>query len=332
MAPIRLATPGLAPPFIQSPVPGLDSRDYMMALAWIPALGWMIPFDISPSGGSAHEGHGGQGAPLALKATVGQTSFFPPAPFSGVPLFRPAPGLRDGIPISWSLGGALPDHGALDPATSPIATDFTGSSSVSYVPKKEAARDQSGPVKADAGVVLATVPIFDLVTRSYDLTFFPVSPLMGDRSMPAPVAVEWHEEPGWSYHQQGGGSKVDGEKCDGLGGTWVLDGTYEVVAGPSRQEGVQQWLVSIDERTLRGTFTLVDTATQDTGTGVIVYVTHRASGDASLQELDGQIHMTLDDRKHTSSATTTKGGQGNERNVPLQRNIFVWEPGAQCGP
>jgi hypothetical protein len=137
---------------------------------------------------------------------------------------------------------------------------------------------------------------------------------------------------GWSYHQQGGGSKVDGEKCDGLGGTWVLDGTYEVVAGPSRQEGVQQWLVSIDETTLRGTFTLVDTATQDTGTGVIVYVTHRASGDASLQELDGQIHMTLDDRKHTSSATTTKGGQGNERNVPLQRNIFVWEPGAQCGP
>jgi hypothetical protein len=133
---------------------------------------------------------------------------------------------------------------------------------------------------------------------------------------------------GWSHHSSGGGATVDGEKCGGLGGQWVLEGTYRRSAAGGVQDGKERWVVTIDEDTLRGTYTYVDDAVLQTV--VTVYVTGRASGDASLALIDDTVHMTLQDRAHTFSSTTNKGGRGNDAPVALQKQIIVWEPGAQC--
>jgi hypothetical protein len=264
-----------------------------------------------------------------LTAKVDLYTSIPLAPHSGVPLFNVGNGLLDGVPVSWSMAGALQDHGSLDPATTPTPTDHGGTSRVEYVPRQEDG-DQSGPIEADAGVVKATVPLYELVTRMFDLTLFPISPLMGERTTQAPLAVEWHAPPGWSHHSAGGGATVDGTKCGGLGGEWILDGTYTRDAGLGVQRGIERWVVTIDEATLRGTYTYTDDATMETA--VTVYVTGKAEGDAWLELIDDQVHMSLQDTKHTFTSTTDKGGSGHDTPVALQKNIVIWEPGARCGP
>ncbi|HXG26810.1 MAG TPA: hypothetical protein VNL94_08175 [Candidatus Binatia bacterium] len=132
---------------------------------------------------------------------------------------------------------------------------------------------------------------------------------------------------GWFIDGANFGGRLKGLKCGDPPGDWVIDGTYKVGAFA----GEQRWTITIgaDERT--GTFGY---NTTQTGTiqGVTIYVVGLAFGEATLDidPVTGQAHMELEEKTHTYSATTSKGGSGRDQDADLVRYAFDWEVGGDC--
>ena len=117
-----------------------------------------------------------------------------------------------------------------------------------------------------------------------------------------------------------------GKKCGGVGGEWIVDGTYTI----GTQKGIQRWVITIDPQTLRGTFTYSDKAKRSTPLGT-VEATGTARGTAALIEEDGGgVQFQLVETFHSVRAKL-RGGTGKDQNAPLQVSTMDhWEPGADC--
>ncbi len=106
--------------------------------------------------------------------------------------------------------------------------------------------------------------------------------------------VKFTVRSGWIIGRES--SPVFGKKCDGLGGKWVIN---QKSTGVGDASGV--WVVTIDEKTLRGTYT-VDLFATSGDSSVRQQVT---GGTASLiVEADGSVTMTLTGGQVVITVTT----------------------------
>jgi hypothetical protein len=330
--PLTLATPGLALPQPQTSPPGYDPRDLPYLAAHLTAIAHLIPFEVRPPSAGPHEGHGGPGPTVELKVWHFPVPITVVSPWSGQVLITPVNGSPAGLPVTWSSPSraVLDKHGTLPPTFGlPIASGPQSSLvDVAYQVRAEPG-DQSGPTTTAPAIVFASADLRQLVTHYLHVDPMGLMLLAGERRSQAMLTIEWHVSD-WSHHSAGGGAKVDGEKCGGLGGQWILDGTYTQAPTGAVQNGTTRWTVTIDATTRRGTYTYTDTATMQTGVDT-VHLDGKASGDAEVEILDGQAHMTLTDRTHSFQAWTDRGGKGNDTPAPLRREIIIWEPGGtQC--
>ena len=326
-------TPLAGVPFIPSPEPGVDARDYALLLAHVQLAAWLIPFEPSTHAASVHEGHGGPGTPLTL--TAFHTPWFqsPVGAFSFRPLLLPSnTGRLDGVPVTWSSSdvGVLNAHGSLSgPLDVPIPTDFSGKASLTYTPRKESAATQSGPVESDTAQLTASVPVRDLFMSHFQLPVGAYGLLTGERQVPVVLAIEWHEEPGWKVDGASGGGRVTGQHCGDVAGDWVVDGTYDVMG----MRGRQQWVITIDPGGNVGTYTYQQTSRGNPGGApVTVTVEGKAAGSVTLaiDATTGVAHMHLTEQVHTYNAKAPPRGWGKAQPRPLEQSDLDWEPDPTC--
>jgi hypothetical protein len=300
-------------------------------LAHLALVGYLIPFDAEPVSGQVHEGHGGPGAPASFRARHLPWYASPVGMLTGQPLLLPAPFRLDGLPVSWQspTESVLNEHGSLSTALDvPVATDVSGTAQITYTPRKEPA-DGVGSLQSDAAVLIATVPVRDLVTRHFQVPPTALGMLVGNRiATPASLIIEWHEA-AWFVDQASGGGQVSGQKCGDPEGEWVVVGTYDL----GGMVGSQLWVFTIgpDEKT--GTFTYEQVAQGGPfGSPVTIFTEGKAGGDVTLTlNPDGYAHMHLIERTHTfTSWTADKRGKGTSKDVPVQESDLYWEPGGRC--
>jgi hypothetical protein len=133
---------------------------------------------------------------------------------------------------------------------------------------------------------------------------------------------------GTRSNNQGATGTVHGEKCDGIDGEWILDGTY--TAG-GFYNGTQQWVITVDEQTMTGTFTYTDLQV-----GMVPGVPRtegQAAGTVTVSEdEEGDVHMHLVETSHSFRTETTApaGGWGRDQNAPLEEYDYVWEQDDAC--
>ena len=124
------------------------------------------------------------------------------------------------------------------------------------------------------------------------------------------------------------GGRITGQRCDPLGGQWVAQGTYSY--GPA--DGQQEWIMTMNEATLKGDFIYTDHQVADFGPATTT-TDGIAVGRVTLRIDDELVaHFHLVEQKHTYSATTDKGGTGHDRNAPLTSIDLVWKPIGKCSP
>jgi hypothetical protein len=127
------------------------------------------------------------------------------------------------------------------------------------------------------------------------------------------------------------GGTITGRKCDAPGGTWIANGTYDVLAS----KGHQTWTIKLDATSatgaMTGTFTYTDDQVSTPGGGVTVYTKGKASGVVELT-IDDQLkaHMNLRETEHSYTATTSKGGKGKAVGAPLASSELTWDPIGLC--
>ena len=125
------------------------------------------------------------------------------------------------------------------------------------------------------------------------------------------------------------GGRITGQKCDPLGGQWVAQGTYSYAGAIGQQE----WIMTMNEVTLRGNFVYSDYQEAEFAVGVKVYTDGAAAGQVTLtidDELKARFHLV--EQVHTYTSTTSKGGKGQDQNAPLASIDLVWEPIGKCPP
>jgi hypothetical protein len=319
--------PGL--PFIPSADPRLDIREYPLMLAHLAVVGWLIPFDAAPGAAQVHEGHGGPGTPVSFRARHQPWYGSPIGFLTGQPLLLPALPLLDGLPVTWqsSNEAVLTAHGSLSVMLGvPTFTDFAGSVSLEYTPRREPG-DQSGPIEAAAAILTASVSVRDLVTRHFQVPPSALGMLFGTRVMPMALAIEWHAS-GWFVDEASGGGRIRGQKCGDPPGDWVVTGTYD----KGGMRGTQRWVFTIGPNGKTGTFTYhQDAKGRPGGSPVTIYTKGDAGGDVTLSfPDDGSAHMHLVEKTHTVTARTDVGGTGASQNVPVQESNLDWRPGGTC--
>jgi hypothetical protein len=125
------------------------------------------------------------------------------------------------------------------------------------------------------------------------------------------------------------GGRITGKKCDPLGGFWRPHGTYSV----GRADGTQDWAISIDETTKRGTYSYTDNQIADFVPGIVVITEGKAFGDASIT-IDDElwVHMHLVEQWHTYRSSANGGPWGHDQNAPTISLDFVWEAIGKCPP
>jgi hypothetical protein len=118
---------------------------------------------------------------------------------------------------------------------------------------------------------------------------------------------------GWIYKDATSLGTIEGKQCEGPGGDWTIQGEQTVASGPFSVTTTKLWNVTIDEKTLKGTYTYE--ALESGGPTT----THSNSHGAAFVVLsdDGSAQMTLLDAKISATTqlgairtTTTLGTQG----------------------
>ena len=63
-----------------------------------------------------------------------------------------------------------------------------------------------------------------------------------------------------------------------------------------------------------------------------IYLVGSSKGTVTLtlDPIDGDAHMVLQETKHTFVATTQYGGQGSNTDTELFRYTFDWDVGGDC--
>ena len=331
--PSALPTPGMQVTFIPSPSPGVDMRDFATLLAQLPGLAYAIPFDVATTASAVHEGHGGQGPSLEIKAR--HLPFYAPlpAPFSYIPSLLPSGRNPSGLPITFEASPAdvLSKHGTLNGTLSaPTSTDATGTARLGYQVKKEAA-DGQGEQDTDVATITARVRLADLLDWHYILPPGAVGVVSGERVDVTTLQIDWHKLGQWLIDEPSGGGRITGLKCDGPGGDWKVDGTYKMPVGGVTANGTQKWVITIDKTTLKGPYRYHDDQVMKVG-GVTVTTTADILGNAtvSLDQTTGKATINLRETVHVITSKTSAGGTGSERNAPLQSSSMTWETTDAC--
>jgi len=124
--------------------------------------------------------------------------------------------------------------------------------------------------------------------------------------------------PGWILQRLGG--VIAGKKCDGPGGAWV-----EEMEVPSLGM-TQRWVMTIDEATLTGTYTMDAVQKLKGGTGIW----HGTGTVTLVLGPDGTAEFRLSGGTTTITVKTT-GGSGTQRTPGPEGQHSVWVPaGAAC--
>lgn len=211
-----------------------------MVVAHLYLIGHTIPFAIRPVAPQVHEGHGGEGPPIALQAVQAVGNWSPlVSPMTGQPLVLPRPGTLDGLTVTWDGIGALEAHGTVDlPPTRMLETDAAGAATMTFTPRREPA-DGRGEETTEVVSLRATVDVRELVLQHYDIPVETFGLLTGTRTVTGPVVVSWHD---------------DGLKLD-------LTNEYQgvqIILGSGFAEGTGKdeahgFLARLDDGTYRGT-------------------------------------------------------------------------------
>jgi hypothetical protein len=131
----------------------------------------------------------------------------------------------------------------------------------------------------------------------------------------------------YKIDQQSMGGHITGKKCDPLGGFWRSHGTYQV----GTADGTQDWAVSINADTMRGTFDYTDHQVAQFAVGITVTTDGTAFGDATLS-IDDELnaHMHLKEQWHTYVATVFGQQRGHDQNAAPTSADFTWEAIGKC--
>ena len=123
------------------------------------------------------------------------------------------------------------------------------------------------------------------------------------------------------------GGRITGQKCDPLGGQWVAQGTYTIMGA----NGQQEWIMTMNEATLKGDFIYTDHQVASFAAGVKTYTDGTAVGRVTLTIDDKLVaHFHLVEQKHTYTSTTNRGGTGHDQKAPLTSIDLVWQPIGKC--
>jgi hypothetical protein len=227
-----------------------------MVLSHIYLIGYTIPFEIRPLAPQVHEGHGGQGPPLDLKAVYAYGNLTALAsPMTGLPLILPRPTTLDGLTVTWGFSGvsALQKHGTVDvPPTLMDETDMFGAATMTFMPRREVA-DGRGEETMEVVSLEASVTIQELVLQIYDIPVEMFGMITGTRSVSGPVIVAWHT----------GGLKVDIEN-EYRDLQIVVGNGFAKGSGTDEASG---FLALLDDGTYRG---LLDASVSGSFTGAAV--------------------------------------------------------------
>lgn len=217
-----------------------QASELAMVLAHLQLLGHTIPFEIRPLPVLAHEGHGGEGSPIAIRAVQAFGSWSPfVSPMTGQPLVMPRPTLLDGLTVTWDGVGALERHGTVDlPPTRMIETDAAGAATMTFTPRREPA-DGRGEETTETVSLRATVDVRELVLQHYDIPIEAFGLVTGTRTVTGPVIVTWHDD----------GLQIDLVN-DYTGVQIVLGSGFALGSGTDEAHG---FLARLDDGTYRGT-------------------------------------------------------------------------------
>lgn len=124
---------------------------------------------------------------------------------------------------------------------------------------------------------------------------------------------------GWTFNGDTPFGMVRGLKCDGLGGDWTVQGDETI----GISENTTLWNVTIDEKTLAGTYRLE--RIQDTSaTGVTSVSVANQTGNARVVvQGDGSVLMTLDKAQLTLTTTNPFGTKTIK--LPGEGRTLLWE-------
>ena len=112
---------------------------------------------------------------------------------------------------------------------------------------------------------------------------------------------------GWFVDFAGDGTTIKGQHCGSDGGDWVVRGTYSRPIQGITFNGKQRWVFTIDEITLKGTYTYTDNQVTVVPNAV-VKVTGRAAGRVTLTiDDEGLAHMALKETSHSYDAVVPRG-------------------------
>jgi hypothetical protein len=174
-------------------LPGLPLSADPLVIAHLMTVVAQTSVSVSASPGTVHEGHGGNGSPADVTATVRAAASVFVSPFSGQALIPINAGSASGIPVTWTTDAVANRHGSVDiNQTAGATTDALGQAKLTYTPKKEDA-DGFGIEVTDVSLVQAVVSGQDLITRLYgrpDLGALVPGQVIGVGLL----TIEWHDE------------------------------------------------------------------------------------------------------------------------------------------
>lgn len=153
---------------------------------------------ITMTSAQAHEGHGGPGAPVTLKAQLTGTPRPVVSSVTGRVLLVPRPGRLAGVQSYWDYGDEALRHGTMSiPHDSSIYLDADGVGRVTYSPKPERANGRGG-LLSDNFWVNVMISRREVVDRLYAVPAGLASPAWselrawGSLVQTTDVPVQWH--------------------------------------------------------------------------------------------------------------------------------------------
>lgn len=183
---------GTASNNVQS-LPGLPLSADPLVIAHLMAVVAQTSVSVSAQPATVHEGHGGNGSPADVTATVRAAASVFVSPFSGQAVIPINAGNPSGIPVTWNTDAVLNRHGSVDISqTVGATTDALGQVKLTFTPKKEKA-DGFGIEVTDVSLVQAVVSGRDLITRLYGQP--DLGPLVPGQVLGVGLlTIEWHDE------------------------------------------------------------------------------------------------------------------------------------------
>lgn len=188
-------------PEIPSPVPAMSAQEFALLLAHVAVVGWTIPFDVSPSSSSAHEGHEQAGPSITATARIDQGAVAANilvSPLTGDLLLGPRSSFSPNGSVTWTstTPSLLEEHGTVSGALGvPMTLGSTGQVSIGFDVRQEPADHHADVVTATADLT-ASIPLADLVSAVYDLPAAARGFVIGTRQASAAVRLAWHAREG----------------------------------------------------------------------------------------------------------------------------------------